>query len=273
MPASRSPSRGTKPAAASPPAVRRRSPWPLIVIGLAAVMAAVIAALPASIVTHFLPAAVRADDFSGSLWHGSAGRISINAREAGALEWRLHPTALFGAAVAADLHWVNVGFVLDGAVSVDRHGFTAHGVKGGGPIADLRGLGIAAGWSGIADVQLKLLQGDFTTPLNAAGDVKVSNLTSALIAAGEDLGSYDLRFPGGSANDGNVAAQLTDTGGPLEVLTTITYSAKNRTGVLSGTLKERPEASPALRSQLQNLTQLRGRDPQGRIPVDLEFSL
>ena len=43
--------------------------------------------------------------------------------------------------------------------------------------------------------------------------------------------------------------------------------------ILSGTLRERAEAPPALRSQLQNLAQYRGRDPQGRIPVDLEFTL
>src|SRR5579864_7424352 len=114
MPASRSPSRDAK----SP--LRSRSYGPVVLIGLAAMLAVIIAAMPASIVTHFLPPAAHAEDFSGTLWHGSAGKIRFNARDAGALEWRLHPAALLGMTLAADLHWVKVGFVLDAAVKIDR---------------------------------------------------------------------------------------------------------------------------------------------------------
>ena len=243
----------------------------MIVIGLAAAIAAVLATLPASLVTHLLPAAVQAEDFSGSLWHGSAGRIRVNAREAGALEWRLHPAALVGLTVAAELHWVKVGFVIDAAVSVDRHGFAARDIRGGGPIADLRELGVAAGWRGNADIHLGELRGDFSAPLFAAGDIKVANLASAQLADGADLGSYDLRFPQQSGGgDGSLTAQLTDTGGPLEVQTTINYSAKARSAILSGFVRARPDAPPALLSQLQSLS--RGRDPHQQIPVDLEFN-
>ena len=267
MPASRSPRRGAEPAAPS------RSHWPLVLIGLAAVAAAIVAALPASIAARFLPPMVVAEDFSGSLWHGSAGRITVNGRDAGALEWRLHPVALLGMALSADLHWVKVGFVIDAAVKIDRQGFAAHDIKGGGPIEDLRGLGVAAGWHGSADVHLDALQGTFTQPLAAAGDIRVSNLAAAQVADGVDLGGYDLQFTQAPAADGTLSAQLADTGGPLEVQTAIHYSAKEQTATLSGTVRERPGAPPALVSQLQNLSQLRGRDREGRIPVDLEFRL
>jgi hypothetical protein len=246
----------------------------MIFIGLAAILAAVVATLPASIIAHFLPPGVIAEDFSGSVWHGSAGKIRVDAREAGALEWWLHPASLLGMALTADLHWVKVGFVIDAAVDVDRHGFTAHDIRGGGSIEDLRDLGVAAGWRGMAEVHLSLLQGDFTAPRGIIGDIKVSNLASAQFADGTDLGSYNLRFPEGAPDPGGtVSAQLTDTGGPLEVRITNHFTAKNRTLILSGTLRERANAPPALRSQLQNLAQYRGRDPQGRIPVDLELNL
>jgi hypothetical protein len=268
MPVSRSPSRDAKP---PPPS---RSYWPVVLIGLAVVLAVTVAALPASFVTHFLPATIRAEDFSGSFWHGSAGKISVNSRDAGALEWRLHPGDLFGMAVAADLHWVKVGFVVDAAVKIDRRGFTAQGVKGGGPIQDLQDLGVAAGWRGIAQINFAELKGDVAKPVSAVGDLKVSNLTSAQVAQGADLGSYDLAFPEGAVGaHGTVAAQLTDTGGPLDLQAVIRYSPTEHTGLLTGTVKERPDAPAALRSQLENLSQLRPRDPQGRIPVDLEFSL
>jgi hypothetical protein len=272
MPASRSPSRGVK------PAPRSRAIWPIVLLGLAAVLAVVVAALPAAVITHFLPRSVRAQDFSGSIWHGSAGRISLNGRDAGALEWRLHPENLLSMTVAADLHWVKVGFVVDAAVKIDRRGFTAHDVRGGGPIQDLQEFGVAPGWRGVADINFSELSGDFSgdfsTPLGAVGDLKVSNLASAQLADGANLGGYDLVFGEGAVGaDGNVNARLVDTGGPLEVQTLIHYSPKDRTGLLSGTLKERADTPPALRAQLQNLSQLRGRDPQGRIPVDLEFLL
>src|ERR1700736_984294 len=268
MPISRSPSRDAK------PAPRSRSYWPTVLIGLAALLAVIIAALPASIIRHFLPPSVHADDFSGSIWHGSAGKISVDARDAGALEWRLHPAALLGMAVAADVHWVKVGIVVDAAVNIDRHGLTAQGVKGGGPIEDLRDFGVAPGWRGTVAINFSELKTDLVKPLAAVGDLRVSNLTAAQIAQGADLGGYELRLAQGAVGtNGSVTAQLTDTGGPLDLKAEIRYSETEHTGLLTGTLRERPGAPPALLDQLESIVQLRGRDPQGRIPVDLEFAL
>src|SRR3984893_2789207 len=268
MPASRSPSRDAK------PAPRSRSYSPLVLIGLAAVLAVIIVALPASMITRFLPPSVHAEDFSGSIWHGSAGKISVDARDAGALEWRLHPAALLGMDVAADGHWVKVGFVVDAAVHIDRRGLTARAVRGGGPIEDLRDFGVAPGWRGTAVINFSELRSDLVKPLAAVGELRVSNLTAAPIAEGADLGGYELRLGEGAVTaDGSVTAQLTDTGGPLDVKAEIRSSAAERTGLLTGTLRERANAPAALLDQLQGITQLRGRDPQGGIPVDLEFAL
>jgi hypothetical protein len=274
MPISRSPNRYVKPAAG------RRAVWPLVLlglIGLAAVLAVVVASLPASAIAHFLPQYVRAEDFSGGIWHGSAGKLIINGRDAGALEWRLHPAAFLGAALAADLHWVKVGMVVDGAVKIDRHGFELHDLKGSGPIEDLHDLGVAQGWRGTADIDFSTLRGDFVKgdlpkPVAAVGHIQVSNLASVQIAGGAPLGGYDLRLAENAVGpDGTVSARLVDTGGPLELQTLIHYSANERTGLSSGTLRERADAPAALRSQIEELSQLRGRDAQGRIPVDLEF--
>jgi hypothetical protein len=244
----------------------------MVLIGLVAVLAVILAALPASSITHFLPPWIHAEDFSGTVWHGSAGKISVDARDAGALEWTLHPVSLLALAVDADLHWVKIGFVVDAAVKIDRDGLTAHAVKGGGPIEDLRDFGVEPGWHGTAEINFSVLKGDFAKPLAAVGDVRVSNLAAAQFADGTDLGGYDLRLAQGAVGtDGTVTAQLVDAGGPLDVQAVIRYAASDRTGTLTGTLRERADASAALRSQLGSLSQLRGRDPQGRIPLDLEL--
>src|SRR5271166_2405406 len=134
MPTSPSPRRAAKPSAPPP---RRLWPYILIIFGVA-VLAVALSALPASTVSHFLPVTVHAEDFSGSVWHGSAGRITVAARDAGAIEWRLHPGALVHLKIAVELHWVKGGFVVDGSAEAGGGTLLASHLEGGGPIEDLR---------------------------------------------------------------------------------------------------------------------------------------
>lgn len=266
MPASRSAPRGIE----RPRAARR---WPLILLGLIALLAAVIYLLPASLAARFLPAQIRAEDFSGTLLHGAAGKISINARDGGAVEWQVHPLSLLRLALVVDVHWVKVGFVIDGTADFGARSIVAHGIRGGGPIDSLTDLGFGNGWSGSVKLDLSQIKSDFRTLQSAEGTIQVAGLASAGIAGGSPLGSYVLQLaPGSVASDGTLNATVNDSGGPVEAQVQIKFSPATRTGMLSGTLKERPEASPALRDQLNNLAQLRPRDTSGRFPVDLEFT-
>ena len=246
----------------------------LLLISVLAVLCVAVVAVPASLVKYLLPSFIGADDFSGSLWHGSAGKITVNGRDAGALEWHLHPASLLSLTLSADLHWVQVGFVLDASADIERGGIKAHAIRGGGPIEDLAGLGVATGWRGVSAFKFDELRIDFTQGpagtgaalRSAMGDLSVGDLAAPRIAEGVDLGNYALHATGS-------AAELTDTGGPLELNATIQYSAKDRAGLLSGTLKERPDAPRALHTQLETLSQLHAPDAQGRLPIDLEFTL
>ena len=264
-----------RPASPSPPA---RPFWCIVLpmFMLAALTVAVIA-LPASLVARLLPAAVHAEDFSGSIWHGSAGRITVHARDAGSVEWRLHPEALLGLRAAADLRWVRGGFVLDGAASFDRHGLIASDVRGGGPIEDLQGLGLPAGWRGSARIHIKELRAAFSgaaaTLQAAVGDIAVADLSSAQVAEGADLGGYSLQFADSMLPpDSDATGRVADTGGPLSVDAEIRFSPKQRSVLLSGTLKERADPPAALRTQVDDLARLHARDAQGRLPVDFEFT-
>ena len=123
MPPSRSPSRTPKP----PEPIRLLRP--MIAIGALAVVGFVLLVLPASLAARFLPPQILAEDFSGTLWHGSAGKLTVNARNAGACEWHIHPLALLALAVDAEVHWVRVSAVLDATVHLDRHGFRAQDIQ------------------------------------------------------------------------------------------------------------------------------------------------
>jgi hypothetical protein len=251
---------------------------PLIVIVVLAVVLVILLTLPASLVKHFLPPSVIADDFSGSLWHGSAGTLIINTRNAGAIEWRLHPASLLALTLSADLHWVKISFVADGTADVDRHGLVAHDVQGGGPLDNLAEFGLAPGWHGTTAFkfsEIALHFGDDGTRLRSAvGDLTVADVAAPQIAGGTNLGGYALHVSTGAiGSDADLAAELTDTGGPLELHATVRYSPRDGNGLLSGTVKERLDAPPALRAELDNLAQLHARDADGRLPVDLEFKL
>jgi len=275
MPTSRSPKRGTR----APAETRRpRFVLPLILIVVLAVLSVAVVAVPASLLTRFLPPFISAGDFSGSLWHGSAGRITVNGGDAGAVEWRLHPWSLLRLTVSADLHWVKVGFVADGSADVNREGFALHDVEGDGPVQDLADMGVAVGWRGMASFKFTQVKGAFAggaaTLVSAVGDVSVSKLAYPQIADGVDLGGYVLHVVDGAITpNADATAELNDTGGPLEVHATIHFTAKDHSGTLSGTVKERAGAPPALLAQVDNLTLLHPRDGQGRVPVELEFTL
>lgn len=266
MPASRSANRVIE----RPRPARR---WPLLLLVLIAVAVAAIFVLPASLAGRFLPPQVRANDFSGSLLHGAAGKLQVNGRDAGAIEWQVHPLALLGLSIVADIHWVKIGFVIDGTAQVSRSGILAHDIKGGGPLENLSDLGFAAGWRGTVSLSFSQIKSDFHTLQAAVGNIAVAGIASAGVAQGSDLGSYVLQLgPGSVAADGNLTAQLKDNGGPVEAQARIQFSPATRTGLLSGTLKERPDASPVLVNQLNNLAQIRPRDANGRFPVELEFT-
>jgi hypothetical protein len=276
MPTSPSPRRAARRAA--PAVAPARSLWPRVaLIGVLAVLAVVIAVLPASLANKFLPAAMRAEDFSGTLWHGSAGRITVAGREAGALEWHLHPLALFKFRLDADLHWVKGSFVVDGAAALSRSDFQASDLRGGGPIADLSTFGLAPGWRGLAEIRIRNIAADLAGPSpslrSAVGEIDISDVSSPQVAGGSDIGSYALTFDDASLSaNGEARAALVDKGGPLSLDASITLTPQSRTGMLSGTVKERADAPPALHKDLDNVAQLHARDAQGRIPIDLEFT-
>ena len=272
MPASRSTKRSTDGRDLPPPA-RARSYWILIPIVVLVVLVVLVTALPASALKSFLPPTVSADDFSGSLWHGAAGKVRVAGRDAGALEWRLKPEAIVHGTLDLDLHWAHQGFGLDAHAAIERGGATLTNVRGGGTFEDLHDMGLPGAWRGIADIDFPSITTDYARLLSAQGKLKVSNAAAPQLADGAELGSYVLEL-GAAAIDANgtITAQVHDTGGPLRLEATVVLMPAQHSGTMSGTLKETGVTSPALAKEIAGLAQLRGRDAQGRIPIDLEFS-
>lgn len=261
-----------------PPQKRRGALWPLTAVVVLAVLIVVVVVLPASLVARFLPPEVHAEDFSGSLWHGSANTLVVNSLQAGAIEWHIHPLPLLHATLAADLHWVKLGFVTDGAVELTRDGLRAQHVQGGGSVEDLRDFGVPAGWHGTVHMDLSELAlafaGSRVVPRALVGVVTLADVSSPQFADNANLGAYTVKLANGAITpDVDPGAELSDAGGPLDAHAAIRYSLKDDTVQLSGTVKDRPDAPPALHAQIENLGRLSSLDAQGRVPFELEFTL
>jgi hypothetical protein len=140
-------------------------------------------------------------------------------------------------------------------------------------LEDLADLGIAPGVHGNAEIALREIASDYSRITAIVGDVEVSDAASAQIGDGSPLGNYVLHFGEDAvAADGSVSGNLKDLGGPFHVQGALKISPAGRVGTISATIGEGADITPAMRSELNGLAQMRGRDRYGRIPVDLEFT-
>jgi hypothetical protein len=245
----------------------------LIAVGVLAAAGFLVFALPASLALRVLPRDMQAADPSGTLWHGSFGQLNIRGRQAGAIEWQIHPLALLSGSLGADVHWVKKGFVADASLEVTRRGISARNIKGGGTLDDVADFGIARGWAGTVEVAIDEFGAADQKVTAAAGSITVNHLSSRLYG-GADLGDFEMRFePDAVHPDGTAAATVRDLRGLIQLNGALVIAPAQGLATLSGTLKERGEPPAELRRALNNLVQMRGRDRQGQIPVDLEFAL
>ncbi|HVC02425.1 MAG TPA: type II secretion system protein N [Steroidobacteraceae bacterium] len=270
-------SRNLRPDPRTAPRRRRAAYWPLIPAGILVAAGVLLAALPAAVITYFVPPFVQLRDLSGSIWHGGAGRIVVDGREAGTLEWRLHPLALLHGAADLDVHWVDRGISLDASAHIRRRGLRAHRVRGDGPIADLGAFGVAPGWRGTAHLDLRELATDYARIESIDGDLRLANLASPTIAGGANLGSYLVHLgadaapvDGGLGGNDTLRARVEDTGGPLRLRANLTVDTAARRAVISGTLAARPGASAAIVGAVAQMAELRGRDAAGNVPIEVE---
>jgi len=223
--------------------------------GLAALLVALIALLPARVVFGVLglPAGA-ASGVSGTAWSGTAERLSLGGVTLGPVRWNVRPSRLLTGQLAADIE----ATLPDGFAN----GNIAFGVGGRLAISDLEAaaplswLAPAAGAAGgQVAARFDELAFDGERVETARGTLKVAGVVLPLASAGRQLGAgtYSVAFDAEALDSAEpLTGVLRDEGGPLEITGTVLFTPP-RSYELTGRAKPRPEAPPELRNALQML--------------------
>jgi hypothetical protein len=225
---------------------------------LAIVLAAIIfcitllARLPARLGVSFLPSDVICEDPSGTLWQGSCGQLRNNGLSIAGVSWKLHPLALLGLKVNADVISSDPNVPASASIEAARNGDVAiRDLDATLPLAAASHL-LPNGDSATLVLALpaaKIRSGHLVA---IEGTIQLQQLHIANPSA--DLGSYELQFPSGSSQSSDTVStmvgQLRDLEGPLAVSGQV-HLQPNGTYEADGTVVARDTASDDLNKVLQ----------------------
>ena len=226
----------SKPAAGAPVAPRRRR-GTLVLLGLLALVAFAAATLPASLASRLLrgqPVSVIA--WSGTVWSGAARGVVASGVPVGDVRWTLHPTALLGLRLSADLELTRPdGHAMLHASARSRAQVELTDVELDLPLSALA-RSPRFGWNGRAQGRLDAVTLSGAWPTAVRGTLALRGVTGPAPMAG-NLGDFELVFPdpgAAAATPGVISAHITG-GMPLAVDASITIDA-GRAFEVSGTV-------------------------------------
>lgn len=223
--------------------------------GLAALFVFLVALLPASVVVGFLglPAGT-ASGLSGTVWTGTAERLSVEGVTLGPIRWSVRPVRLLAGQVAADVKATLPDGFVNGTVALGIGGRIAiSNLEGAAPLSWLAPAAGASGGQLAAQFDTLALKAGRIE--SASGTLKVAGVVLPIPTAGQQLGpgTYSVAFDAEALGpEEPLTGLLSDAGGPLEIAGTVIFTPP-RSYELTGKAKPRPEAPPELRNALQML--------------------
>jgi hypothetical protein len=240
-----------------------------LLLGLLAFLLALVIVLPARWVGAMLPSVVQCRGWSGSLWRGSCGQLTVNAPgvKPVTLEtvgWTLHPLPLMRLRLAADVVMTDARGDATGRVELTRKGLLVlRNVSARALFGRDLPIAMPAGWSGRVEVSQLEVDWQANRLEHLQGDLRFLDLRDE---QGRELGNYQVKFPPAIAPP--FKGELSDAGGPFE-LHGVLELTRDRHWSVQGTVRSRPGADAAFS---RNLEILGAADSAGRYPVSIEGS-
>jgi general secretion pathway protein N len=250
------PQRRDRPARDAPSGMRKA--WPLVALGIVALLVFAVATLPSSLLAGRLQRyGLTSVAFTGSIWSGSATGLAWRGAVLGDLRWRIAPLELLRGRLGAHVLLTRP----DGRVESDVAATLAGNLRLDAtrvdlPVAALGVLpvGLPKGWRGQVRAELAELQLAKGWPVSVRGTIDMDGLV-APPPRNASIGSYHAVLPDPKSQpegDAGISARVTDKEGPFSVDGRLTLSP-DRSFLLEGTLAPRGDTPPALRRSLELL--------------------
>ena len=246
----------------------RSSRW-LVAAGVIAFLLVIVANVPASFAARWLPAGASVQSLSGTVWNGQARILRVAGIEIEKLTWRLHPLPLIAGRVSAAVEATRPGSEARAEVVAGRgRRLEARHLFAEFDAAALTGRALPAGWAGPVRLRFERIVVENGWLSAIRGSIETGQLSGPSNVQAY-LGSYRLDFgDDATASPGVVVGHFRDTGGPSEISGTLRLTPDRR-AVLSGWVRARPGAPPAV---VQDIASLPQSDPQGRRLFSFETS-
>jgi hypothetical protein len=204
-------------------------------LGLGAYVAFTLATFPAGTALRwFAPPEVTFAGVAGTLWSGSAASCAAAGFRAEALRWRVRPASLLLGRISANIEARIPGGFLAGDLIASPSSVRFSELRAATSVPVLVSVVPALqGMRGQASVALESLVLENGWPASITGELKLAGLEAPpLISDGSaslvPLGDYTVTFVPAPA--GQIAANVVDNGGPLEVAGTVSLdTARNYT--------------------------------------------
>lgn len=245
-----------------------------LALGLGAYAAFVISSIPAATAYRFFgPAELRLAGLQGTVWSGGAALGSVGPLSLQDIRWHLAALPLFAGRAAGTIEArLPDGFVTS-SVSATPSRVVLTGLEASTSLPALGTLLPIGAVEGLVSLMLEELRLEDGRPTKVLGRVRIAQLAAPPLMPGAaaeliPLGNYDIVFK--DAGGEGIAAEIRDTGGPLEVAGTLSLDAEGNYK-LEGVAAARDDAPPEL---VQGLKLMTGEpDAHGRRPFSLSGSL
>jgi len=238
--------------------------------GVIAFLVFLVALVPATVLTRWLPPDVAASGLDGTVWSGRAASVSLRGRPMGAVNWSCRPWPLLMLEWSCRVDLQPPGGTVSALLSGDFHGeeIEARDLAGQLPITHFEGIVTPRGWTGILNLDVTKARIAGGLPQDAEGKIVVRGL-KAPGPNGALLGDFELTIGEGAVGTGTLTGRLADLGGPLHVRGTIELK-RDRSYFASGEVSPGPGAGPEI---LDTLGFLGPPDLAGRRPFTVEGTL
>jgi general secretion pathway protein N len=235
----------------------------IILLAVAVFATVLLARLPAAWVLPALGARLTCGSVEGTLWRGECSSARLSGVRLDRLAWQVHPGALLGGRLSAELSAQRAGAHASAELSVRWHGpLHARDLHARLPLEPALLPLLPPYITGVVEANVAHLVVTRDGAVERLqGTLTVRNLVDSSGSV-TPLGSFRIRFP---EAPGAPLGQLRDLGGPLWLRGTLRLTAQPGY-VLHARVAARTDASPSL---LQGLQYLGAPDGQGRRPFAL----